>query len=191
MKQIYSFALLGATALIAGTFAITPVLAQTTAYPAPRVDRVVYAQPMTAAGYVYSAQSSDLYEYEISKIGVERAQNEQVRLFAQQVLNDHGAAMSRINVAAQQAGVSPTVGILSAPQVAKLDELRKMSTSGFDKLYARTQMESHETALALHRGYSQGGDQSMMRGTSSEMATVTEKHIAAGLKISTLLASET
>jgi len=137
MKSFRSFALFGATALVASTFAITPVWAQTTPYPAPRAERVIYAQPMTAAGYAFSAQSSSLYEYEISKIGVERAQNEQVRLFAQQVLDDHTAAMFKMNGAVQQAGVTPTAAVLSAPQAAKLDQLRKMSTSGFDKLYPR------------------------------------------------------
>ncbi|MEK9968771.1 MAG: DUF4142 domain-containing protein [Ferrovibrio sp.] len=195
MKQFRSFALLGATAIVASALAITPAMAQTTAYPittktAPRAESVVHAQQLTAAGYAYSARSSSLYEYEISKLGVERAQNEQVRLFAQQVLDDHSSAIFKMNTAVQQAGVASTAAVLSAPQATKLDNLRKMSIAGFDKLYAQTQMESHETALDLHRRYSQGGDQPMMRGTSAELASVAEEHIAAGRKISTLLASE-
>jgi putative membrane protein len=189
MQKSYSFALLGATALVAVALAGAPLVAQTT-YPAPQAQLVTYAHPMTATGYVQNAQSVDLFEFEASKIGAQRAQNEQVRLFAQKLIDGHSASVSKMTLAAQQAGVMPTYPTLTAQQNTKLDNLRKASISGFDKVYISTQLEAQEDALRIHRGYSSGGDQAIMRTTSNDMATVTEGHIAAARKISSLLASE-
>lgn len=189
MQKSYSLALLGATALIAGTLVGAPLVAQTT-YPAPQVQHVTYTQPMTATGYVSNAQSVGLFEFEASKIGAQRAQNEQVRLFAQKLIDEHSASASKMTLAAQQAGVTPTYPALTAQQNIKLDNLRKASVSGFDRIYIGIQLEAQEDALRIHRGYSSGGDQAMMRTTSNDMATIAEGHIAAARKISSLLASE-
>jgi putative membrane protein len=189
MKQSHSLALLGATALMAGTFAAAPLLAQTAPRYTP-TEQAAMGNPTTSSGYVSQAQSGDLFELEASKIGVQRAQNEQVRLFAQQMVDDHAAAANNLSLAASQAGVTATTPVLTVQQNARLDDLRKVSLSAFDKAYIVDQLKAHEQAIALHGTYSRNAAQTTLKTSSGNMTTVSEKHLSDAKKISSLLGSE-
>jgi putative membrane protein len=191
MKSIRSFALLGATALMAGSFAISSAMAQSTTPPAVKAERqAATQQPLTATNYVTYAQNSDLFEIEAGKIAVQKAQNKEVREYARQMVDHHTATANRLNASARQSGVTATVPALSVKQRTKLDELQNASLSSFDKLYITTQLEAHERAIRLHNSYAMTGDQPMLRSASTEMVPTIRAHLSEAQRISGIIANE-
>lgn len=243
MKTFRSFALMGATALVAGGLAATPVLAQTTynqqkstqstptsppmasdgaAVPGTvpgattqyqRVDGTTTQQKtqqngtvkqqradgtmhkgstaqLTPANYIAYAQTADLFEVEAAKIAVQRAQNKDVREYAERVVADNSVSAARLANAARQANVTPTTAVLTAKQQTKLRDLRNASDAAFDQQYINTQLESQERELRLHNSYARNGDQPVLRTTSGELAPLTRKHLSDARQISAQLGHE-
>lgn len=197
MNKHVSLSLLGATALAASVAAITPAMAQTPTQQAPHKsmtqtpthqgERTQAQRPLTASTYVTYAQAGDLFEYEAGKIAMERAQKEPVRLFAQKMVDQHSMEMSKLQAAARQAGVTPTSPALTRRQQAKLDELRSVSTSAFDRTYVEAQREAHERALRLHDAYARNGEQPVLRTASNESVPVIRQHLTEARHLSTQL----
>jgi len=244
MKTFRSFALLGATALVAGGLAATPVMAQTTynqqkgtqstptqsppmasdgaavpgtvpgattqyqrvdgtatqqkaqqngAVKQQRADGTVHkgsTAQLTPANYIAYAQAADLFEVEAAKIAVQRAQNKDVREYAERVVADNSVSAARLANAARQANVTPTTAVLTAKQQTKLGDLRNASDAAFDQQYINAQLESQERELRLHNSYARNGDQPALRTTSGELAPLTRKHLSDARQISAQLGHE-
>lgn len=191
MIHIRKFALLGATALVATGIIAAPVLAQTTQYPSTTTQksRATSAKPLGTTDYLASARTADLFEVEASKIAVQRAQNKQVRDYAQRVLDDHMLSSPKLNDAAIQAGLTPTTPLLTVKQAAKLNELQKASLSSFDKNYILSQIDVHEHELRLHTDYARTGDAAAIKSNTTVMMPLVRKHIADARQISGALAN--
>lgn len=243
MKTFRTFALLGATALVAGGLAAAPVLAQTTynqqkstqstpttspsmasdgstvpgtvpgatttyqradgtviqqkhngAVKQQRADgtmpKTTASQSLTPANYVTYAQTANLYEAELAKIAVQRAQNKDVRTYAERVVADNSTSTARLTSAASQAGLTPVTVTLTAKQQAKLRDLRTVSDAAFDQQYINAQLESQERELRLHNSYARNGEQPVLRTTSGELAPLTRKHLTDARQISAQLGHE-
>lgn len=251
MKPFRSFALLGATALVAGGLVATPVMAQTTynqqkntqsmpttsppAHQVPmasdgssvpgtvpgattqhqrvdgttiqqktqqngtvkqqRADGTMYKSKsstaqLTPANYIAYAQTADLFEVEAAKIAVQRAQNKEVREYAERVVADNSVSAARLANAARQANVTPTTAVLTAKQQTKLRDLRSISDAAFDQQYINAQLESQERELRLHNSYARNGEQPALRTTSGELAPLTRKHLSDARQISAQLGHE-
>ncbi|WP_341897026.1 DUF4142 domain-containing protein [Ferrovibrio terrae] len=191
MIHIRKLALLGATAMVAVGIIAAPVLAQTTQYPSTTAQksRATSAKPLGTTDYLASARTADLFEVEASKIAVQRAQNKQVRDYAQRVLDDHALSSPKLNDAAIQAGLTPTTPLLTVKQAAKLNELQKASLSSFDKNYILSQIDVHERELRLHTDYARTGDAMTIKNNSTVMMPLVRKHIADAKQISGALAN--
>jgi putative membrane protein len=246
MKTFRSFALLGATALVATGLAATPAMAQTTynqqkstqsspttsppmasdgstvpgtipgatttyqradgtviqqtqkngsmkqqrADGTQKAAKTTATQPLTPANYVAYAQTADLFEVEAAKIAVQRAQNKEVREYAERVVADNSTSAARLANAARQAGVTPTTAVLTAKQQTKLRDLRSISDAAFDQQYINAQLESQERELRLHNAYARNGEQPALRSTSGELAPLARKHLTDARQISAQLGHE-
>jgi len=247
MKTFRSFALLGATALVAGGLAAAPVMAQTTynqqkstqstpttsppmasdgstvpgtvpgstttyqradgtviqqktqqngtvkqqrADGTQKAAKTTASQPLTPANYVTYAQTADLYEAELAKIAVQRAQNKEVRTYAERVVADNSTSTARLTSAASQAGLTPVTVTLTAKQQAKLRDLRTISDAAFDQQYINAQLDSQERELRLHNAYARNGEQPVLRTTSGELAPLARKHLSDARQISAQLGHE-
>lgn len=191
MKNIHTLALLGATALMAGSFATVPAMAQSTTPPAVKAEQqAATRQPLTAATYLTYAQNADLFEIEAGKIAVQKAQNKEVREYARQMVDSNTTTTNRLNATARQSGVTATAPALSVKQRARLDELQNATLSSFDKLYITTQLEAHERELRLHNSYATTGDQPTLRSASTEMVPTIRKHLSEARRISGIIANE-
>jgi putative membrane protein len=189
MKHIRSLALLGATALVGASFAVSP--AQAGGTPDRQTGAAAQHQPLTAQSYVMYAGNSDLYEIEAAKLAMQRAQDPEVKSFAAQMVRQHQMSTSKIAAAAKQSGLTATASpVLTTHMQQKLDDLRKASDSAFDERYITQQVEAHERALRLHRDYAQNGDKAALKTTSMETAKVVEQHLAEARRISTELTKD-
>jgi predicted outer membrane protein len=77
---------------------------------------------------------ADMAEVETGKLALSKSQNADVKAFAQQMVDDHGQALTKVQALAQARGVTlPTE--LDAKHKAMSAKLEKLSGDAFDKAY--------------------------------------------------------
>ena len=135
------------------------------------------AAPTTSpTSYVAQAGASDLYEITSSRL-VMTSRNPQVRDFAQQMVRDHTNSTAEVKAAARQAHFRPTPPHLNAMQARMVSQLRRASGPARDRLYIQQQRQAHQTALDLHRTFSQSGRSAPLRMTAGKITPVVRGHL--------------
>lgn len=136
------------------------------------------AQPTDAAGYIAAAGAGDKWEIESSRAAMAKSTNDDVKKFAQMMIDQHSQSTQKIKAAANEAKLSVGPAVMTAEQQRMLDEISKTEAGGVDAVYWRHQRTAHEQALALHRAYAERGDNPALKKVAAEIAPVIERHIA-------------
>jgi putative membrane protein len=165
-------------AAAAATFALTaasPALAQSRVGPA----EAPAPTPTAADEYVRQAALSDRYEIESSRLAIGRAQSDELKRFAQHMIDEHTATSAALMAALPRAGV--TAPDISAPDRLRqglLDALQQAQNGGeFDRRYRGQQLQAHREALALHQNYAANGDNAVLRELAAQTASRVAHHL--------------
>lgn len=133
--------------------------------------------PVAAQGFVDKVAASNRYEIEAARIAKDKSKSEQVRDFAEAMIDEHGKAQSQLQAAVTAAGnglkFDPK---LNPDQQAQLDALRN-AAAGFDDVYVGQQRTAHEQALSLLRDYAESGTVQPLREHAQQASTVVAKHL--------------
>jgi putative membrane protein len=127
MRLSSSTPTIAAAILAALSLAASPVLAQG-AKPATETRKG--ASSKSAETFVTKAATGGLFEVESSKVALQKAQRDDLKSFAQQMVDDHGKANQELMAEAQQAGIQVPAKLDSAHQ-SQLDKLNSASGSAF------------------------------------------------------------
>jgi putative membrane protein len=134
---------------------------------------------VASSNFVQKVAMSDQFEIESSKLALQKATDQQIKQFAQQMIDEHSKSSDKLRTTLQSAGanMSPPAGIaLDAKHKALMDQLQKTSGKDFDRLYVQIQQEGHKEALDLFRNYSKDGSEAALKGFAQETLPVIEKH---------------
>jgi putative membrane protein len=146
--------------------------------PIQLVAATLQAPKTSTRDYVRKAALGDMFEIESSKLAAEKAQNKDVKAFAEQMIQEHTGTTKMLNeaVAKGNVGVTPPMQ-LDPSHAAKLNQLRTTSVANFDKMYVAMQTQAHEDALTLHQSYAQDGDNAELKETADDIADHVEAHL--------------
>jgi putative membrane protein len=133
--------------------------------------------PTDGAGYVAMAGASDLYEIQSSQMALEKTQNEQVREFAQMMIEHHQMTTQQVTTAAQEAGMMPAPPQLTPMQQELIAQLEGASGEQFDQTYLQQQRQAHQMALGLHSNFAENGDTPPLQQVAGEAVPIVESHI--------------
>jgi putative membrane protein len=89
---------------------------------------------------------ANMAEVEAGKLAAQKAQSDDVKKFAQHMVDDHGKLLQEVQQLAQDKGV----GLPKSPNAKHQAEMKKLeSASGdqFDRLYAREMVKGHQETL--------------------------------------------
>jgi putative membrane protein len=117
--------------------------------------------PRNAREYVSQTAAASQYEIQSSQLVLKESQNASVRAFAQQMIDDHGAATKKLQAAAQRANLPTPPTTLTAEQQEQMEELRAAASAGaasstINQVYISQQRGAHAKAVALHQGVANG-----------------------------------
>lgn len=126
--------------------------------------------------YVQMAAASDLFEIQSSQLAVSRAQNPQVRAFAQMLIEHHTATTQQLTAAASAAGTMPSP-MLMPMQAEMISQLQGANGAEFDRVYLRQQVPAHQMALALHQNYASNGDTPGLRTVAAAAVPIVRQHL--------------
>lgn len=153
------------------------------------------AQPSGGAAPQVSAQdqefarkaaASGLAEVAAAGLAKDHAQANDVRDFAQQMINDHSAVNQQLAQVAQQLGISLPTQTDEAHQ-REAQELAKLSGAQFDRAYMQGQIRDHEEAVSLFRTEAESGSNPQLRQLAQTALPKLEQHLDRARRITASL----
>jgi len=126
--------------------------------------------------FLKGAVEGGLAEVELGQLAVEKSSNEDVKSFAQHMVEDHGKANEDLKQLASQKGVSlPSEP--SAKQKANKERLSKLSGDEFDRAYMSDMLKDHRTDIAAFEQESDSGMDSDIKKFASQALPTLREHL--------------
>jgi putative membrane protein len=163
--------------------AVAPALGQDpTAMTGSMSATDVGASPMTgtsATDYVKLAADGDNYEIQSSKVALMRSKRADVKSLARQMITDHMQTSKSLMAALSNADrkITPPSTMLSNANMSKIQLLKKAPRASFDNLYLQQQLQAHQMAWSLHKGYATDGTDPALKQVASTAVPVVEMHL--------------
>jgi putative membrane protein len=130
----------------------------------------------SAADFVKKASVGNEFEVESSQLALQKSQDENIRHFAQQMIDDHGKAGEDLATATSQANMEAPDSSLDKKHQKMLDKLNADSGTDFNKDYIKAQVKAHNEAVSLFKDYSKHGDNDSIKSFASTTLPTLQEH---------------
>ncbi|HXG86658.1 MAG TPA: DUF4142 domain-containing protein [Pyrinomonadaceae bacterium] len=149
-------------------------------------NRSMSANPTDANGFMTAAAYSSNAEIEAGKMAVSKAQNAEVKQFAQEMIADHTRANKELMpIAAKKNVTLPTD--LDPEHKAMAADMSKLSGAEFDKEYMEGQVADHEKTVALLQSQVDGGTDADAKAFATKTLPAVKMHLEMARKINAKL----
>jgi putative membrane protein len=126
--------------------------------------------------FVHSAAASNVYEIGAGRTAVQNAQRQEVKDFAQKIIDDHTKATSQLIAAVEGSGVQPTTDMTAAQQL-KVNYLGTLQGPEFDAAYLEQQVLAHEEAVSLFETALSMVQEQQLKAFIEETLPVLQEHL--------------
>jgi len=135
-------------------------------------------------GFVDAAAISDMYEVEAGKIALARSKDSAVKAFAQKMITAHTGTTEKLKatLASIKSSVTPPSALDNRHQ-GMIDELRGAKDQDFDGRYLSQQIDAHNEALILMRGYAKDGDTPAVKAFADKTQGAVQMHLTEAQKL--------
>lgn len=136
--------------------------------------------------FMNKAAQGNLAEIRLSQLASQRASSDQVKQYAQQMIDQHTEATNQLTQIAAQKGVTlPTQLDAQHQQIER--QLQRLSGASFDQAYMRAMVNDHAQTVALfQRQTKQGRDQDVVSFASTLLPTIQQHYTMANSMIRNL-----
>jgi predicted outer membrane protein len=126
---------------------------------------------------------ANINEIEAGKMAQSKSTNDQVKSFAQQMIDDHGKALSEVQALAQQKGVTlPTEPDAKHKAMAK--KMETLSGDAFDKAYmSQAGSADHKKVHSMLLSDEKKAKDPDVKAAATKMAPVVEQHLKSAEQI--------
>ena len=131
---------------------------------------------LSAAAYVATASSIDLYEVKSAQLALERSQDPANRVIAERALSAHQGTSAQLSFAGRRLNLLPTA-TLNPEHQAMLDALA--ATSDFDNTYRGQQNIVLQEGIKLHSSYAKAGSSPTLRPVAANAESVMRANLEA------------
>lgn len=129
--------------------------------------------------FIQSATIGNQFEISSSRLALQKSQNEDIKPFAQQMVNDHTQAANDMKTVIASEGATqpsqPTIALDHEHQ-KMVDKLNKLSSVEFDKQYVKMQVKAHNDAVSLFRDYAKNGDNASLKSFAAQTLPTLKEH---------------
>jgi putative membrane protein len=162
--------------------AVVLVMAASPAY-AQTYGQAKTGKAMSDQHFVTDIANVNMAEVELGRLATDKASNDQVKKFGQQMADDHTKAGDELKTLAQQKNVTlPTE--LDAKHKALRDRLTKMSGEGFDRAYMQAMVSGHRQALNTFRMEAKSGKDPEIKQWAEKTLPTIEAHLKQAQEVS-------
>lgn len=115
-------------------------------------------------------------EVAFARLAADRAGRDEVRDFAQTMIEDHEKANARLQSLAEAAGI-PLPDGLNADHQAMLDKLEALSGDDFDRAYIKGQITDHQKTVQLLSGEVDSGQNAPFQAAAAALLPIVQDHL--------------
>ena len=153
-----------------------PLVAQSTdATAGDGETQVLQPADLTAEQFVTAAAGGDAFEIATSEVVLNAPDTrEDVRGFAQQMIQDHTANSTELQAAAEAAGLTPPPAALDDRRSDMVQALTDADPATLDNAYLEMQLNSHIESIALYSAYA--GRDDALGAFAAEKLPVLQMH---------------
>lgn len=121
-----------------------------------------------SARYVDIASAGTLFDLQSAQLALTRAQSEDVRVYAQRMIDRNPISAQTLSAAATADGMPPPAATLTSAQQRKLAELQSAPAERFDAVYLRQQLPVQLDAVQLHEAFALAGETPQLRHAAAQ-----------------------
>ena len=139
-----------------------------------------------AEPFAQELKSSGQFEIESSKLALARTKNEEIKKFAQKMIDDHTAADEKLIETLKQTNLPAPKHGMDEKTRDLFNQLTALHGANFERAYVRDQIKGHEEVVALLEAYSKKGDNDALKQLASTLLPTIKEHLqmAEGLRSS-------
>lgn len=127
--------------------------------------------------FIKQAAEGGRFEVESSKLAEQQARSQDVKSFAQKMIQDHTQANQQLANAAQQAGTSVPDVALTKKHATIISNLRERNGATFDRAYADAQVTAHQETVELFSDYSKQGNNPEIKQFAEQTLPKLRQHL--------------
>ena len=128
----------------------------------------------SAAVFVATNGSIDLFVIRSSALALQRSSSPRVRDFASRMIAAHKGTSAQLSLAGRRLNLLPSASLRPAEQ-AMLDALE--ASGSFDADYIRDQRRVHQEAIALDSAFAANGPSPTLKPVASAALSIEQKHL--------------
>jgi putative membrane protein len=126
--------------------------------------------------FAMKAANANMAEVELGKLALQKADKDEVKKFAQMMVDDHSKALDELKSIAGPKNITlPTE--IDAEHKKLSDRLSKMSGAAFDRDYMQAMVDGHKKVAADLRKQSQSGSDAELKSWASKTLPTVEAHL--------------
>jgi putative membrane protein len=126
--------------------------------------------------WVMNAARDGLAEVELGRLASEKASSDQIKQFAQKMVDDHSKANDELKSIASGKNITlPTE--TDAKVKAAVDKLSKLSGEAFDRAFAKDMLSDHKQAVSAFRTESKSGKDPEIKAFAAKTLPTLEGHL--------------
>lgn len=133
--------------------------------------------PPPTPEFVAAVAQSDHYEILAGRIAAVESQDQDVRSFALEMIQDHTRTSEALEQATMASHLAePPIGI-SSDQRLMLGALQSLTGPDFDKAYVQQQVMAHQQALIVEQSYAEAGADGNLRRAAQSTVPLVQHHL--------------
>jgi putative membrane protein len=142
----------------------------------PRMNGAQSNASVTDRVFVKDAMQGGLAEVQLGQLTLQKSNNDQVKQFAQHMIDDHTKLNEEMKPVAQQLGVAiPTqVSKKDSKIIAKLQEL---SGPAYDQAYIKEMVKDHKGDLSQFQAEASSGQDQIVKDAAAQGSKVIAQHL--------------
>ena len=139
----------------------------------------VHGQALSAPdkAFVEKAAKGNLAKVELGKLASEKASDQQVKAFGDQMVADHSKANDNLKPIADSGGAAWPPRLTGEPK-ATYDRLSKLSGAAFDKAYIHAMVEDHQKDAKEYQMESGKAKDSRLKTYVSQTLPIVQQHLS-------------
>lgn len=126
--------------------------------------------------FVKDAALGGLTEVELGKLAAQKATREDVKQFAQKMVDDHTKANDMLKQVASHDNIQ-IADSLDPKHQSRIDKLSKLSGENFDKAYVKDQLKDHQTDVKEFSAEAQNGTDPNVKKFAATTLPVLQEHL--------------
>jgi len=134
------------------------------------------------AKFATEAANGGIAEVALGKLALTKTSNSQLKDFANMMITDHGKANDELMAIAKTKNIT----LPAAPDAEhqkKMDDLGKLSGTGFDKAYVKAMIDGHKKTLGLMQDEAKNGKDADLKAFAAKITPTVQMHLDAINKI--------